>query len=53
MSKADIMRFANMLMGALETCGDGDFVDEVCANIAANTPFSMEEIDNAEREEDN
>lgn len=52
MSKANIMRLANQLMSALETCYDGNFVDEVCANIASNVPFDEDKIAAAEEGDD-
>ena len=52
MSRANIMRLANQLMSALETCYDGNFVDEVCSNIASNVPFDEDEIAAAEEGDD-
>ena len=51
MNKAQIMRLANQLIEALDNCQDGDFVDEVCVNVASNVPFDEEEIAAAEEVE--
>ena len=43
MDKLQIMNLANMLMDALENCGDWEFVDEVLARVSSNEPFISED----------
>ena len=43
MDRIKIMNLANMLMDALENCGDGEFVDEVLARVSSNEPFIYED----------
>ena len=43
MDRIQIMNLANMLMDALENCGDWEFVDEVLARVSSNEPFIYED----------
>ena len=43
MDRIKIMNLANMLMDALENCGDWEFVDEVLARVSSNEPFLYED----------
>lgn len=43
MDRIKIMNLANMLMDALENCGDWEFVDEVLARVSSNEPFIYED----------
>lgn len=50
--KADVMRMANALLEALESCWDEDLTDRVYTAVACNAPFDEDEIADAEREGD-